>query len=562
MLNSRLQENDVLRYTVSFEPVAGTTEKMAVITLLDEGLKKIQRVKLKVLNAEELHTRIDNGTDFNLSEVYINHFSLSEYRKLRGLKEHDFVTLKNFNAHNVFFDCELITDFSYAKFEGNSVLFSHSVFGNGFADFTYADFGHASVGFEGTRFSNGTKNFQSVKFGDGDISFNSANFGHGDLIFADASFSNGNVDFKNTVFGDGVVDFKFAKFKEGNISFERARFGKGKKDFKNVEFGGGRIDLRRVEFNDGDISFEGAEFGNGKVNFRGSLFGVGHKIFDLADFTQSEVNFDNVDFGSGSISFFEARANNISFNACSFNCFTDFRFSSCKLLNMANSVVRDIIDMVPESGKGAIEEINIVNTRIIGRIFINWRENSVYNFIYNQKNSTYFQKAEQFRILKENFRVNGQYEDEDDAYVEFKRCEAKANLGEGIASSSIPRKLLAYLNYYFQRYVFDYVGRYATSPVRVLVNGILTILTFGVLYHLINTFLPALGSIESTLPANINHCHDFWNSLYYSAITFFTIGYGDYFPVGFLKFAAAFEGFSGVFLMSYFTVAFVRKILR
>jgi hypothetical protein len=50
--------------------------------------------------------------------------------------------------------------------------------------------------------------------------------------------------------------------------------------------------------------------------------------------------------------------------------------------------------------------------------------------------------------------------------------------------------------------------------------------------------------------------------VYYSAITFFTIGYGDYFAEGYLKPFAAFEGFTGVFLMSYFTVAFVRKILR
>ncbi len=561
MLNSRLQENDALRYTVSFEPVVGTPDKMAVITILDESLKKIQRVKLKVLNADELYTRIDTKTDFNLKEVYINHFSLSEYRKLRGLKEHDHVLIKNFNADNVFFDCEQRTDFSYARFEGSSVQFDHSVFGNGFVDFTYADFGHASVSFESTRFSNGTKNFQSVKFGDGDISFNGANFGNGDLIFADASFSNGNVDFKNTVFGNGIVDFKFAKFREGNISFERARFGKGKKDFKNVEFGGGRIDLRRVEFNDGDISFEGAEFGNGKVNFRGSQFGAGHKIFDLADFTQSEVNFDNVDFGSGSISFNQASANQISFNACSFNCFTDLRFSNCKLLNMANSVVRDIIDMVPENNEVAIHEINMVNTRIIGRIFINWRENDVYNFIYNQKKSTWFQKAEQFRIMKENFRVNGQYEDEDDAYVEFKRCEAKAHLGEAKKGSFL-KKSLGYLNYYFQTYVFDYVGRYATSPIRVLLNGIVTILTFGVLFYLVDTFLHGLGSIESTLPEALNHSHNFFNIIYYSAITFFTIGYGDYFPEGILKLFAAFEGFSGVFLMSYFTVAFVRKILR
>jgi len=40
------------------------------------------------------------------------------------------------------------------------------------------------------------------------------------------------------------------------------------------------------------------------------------------------------------------------------------------------------------------------------------------------------------------------------------------------------------------------------------------------------------------------------------------VGYGDCSPVGLFKFLSPIEGFIGVFLMSYFTVAFVRKILR
>jgi hypothetical protein len=51
-------------------------------------------------------------------------------------------------------------------------------------------------------------------------------------------------------------------------------------------------------------------------------------------------------------------------------------------------------------------------------------------------------------------------------------------------------------------------------------------------------------------------------NLYFSAITFFTVGYGDCSPVGLFKLLSPIEGFIGVFLMSYFTVAFVRKILR
>ena len=51
-------------------------------------------------------------------------------------------------------------------------------------------------------------------------------------------------------------------------------------------------------------------------------------------------------------------------------------------------------------------------------------------------------------------------------------------------------------------------------------------------------------------------------AFYHSAITFLTIGYGDYYPSGIIRWLSSVEGFSGLFLMSYFTVAFVRKILR
>jgi len=52
------------------------------------------------------------------------------------------------------------------------------------------------------------------------------------------------------------------------------------------------------------------------------------------------------------------------------------------------------------------------------------------------------------------------------------------------------------------------------------------------------------------------------DSFYFSAITYLTVGYGDFCPLGIDRWIAGIEGFVGVFLMAYFTVAFVRKILR
>ncbi|MCE3260408.1 MAG: Ion channel, partial [Bacteroidetes bacterium] len=314
-------------------------------------------------------------------------------------------------------------------------------------------------------------------------------------------------------------------------------------------------------FNDGDVSFEGVEFGNGKVSFRSSVFGHGHKSFHLADFAHGEAQFDYVDFGTGEISFNKARVADISFTGCHLNCYTDLRFGECRLIDLSNTIVRDILDVKPEEEKVIIQEMNLSGMRILGRIFIDWRANDVYDLIYNQKKTSLFQKAEQFRILKENFRNNGQYDDEDESYVEFKRCESKAQL-EDRTSAHHHNRFLATIIYYFQKYMFDYIGRYATAPTRVLMNVVVAIIVYGLLYFFIGNYLPELGHVSTTLPVELNSATNFFTCMYYSAITFFTIGYGDYFGGGIIKLLAVLEGFSGVFLMSYFTVAFVRKILR
>lgn len=559
MLESQLHEDRALRYQVDIEP--NDKGSIAIITFYDEFNKKVSIVKLNVVDVRELYQKITKKEPLDLKNCYIKEFSLSEYRVTQGMKNDEWVDINNLSVIDSFFDCDSAIDFSYARFNGERTTITNVVFANGYTNFSYTDFGHGLVNFENTKFGSGTTSFKSVRFGDGDISFAGANFGNGNLIFADANFSNGHVNFKGTIFGNGNIDFKFAKFAEGNISFERASFGIGKKDFKNVEFGGGKIDFRRVDFNDGDVSFEGVEFGNGKINFKGSVFGKGHVGFEQADFANGEANFDQVDFGSGSVSFNQSKAAHISFRNCPFNCFVDIRFNECKIVNLSNSIIRDIVDVQPERDKVHIRELNLTDTRILGRLFINWRENHVDQLIYNQKKTTYFQKAEQFRILKENFRVNGQYEDEDLAYIEFKRCEAIANLNKE-KEGSLTEKVFAYPKYYFQKYVFDYVGRYATEPTRVLVNALVAVFLFGLIYYFTTVYFGDSGSIRTTLPDDLNHFQEFWNSIYYSAITFFTIGYGDYFPNGCLKPLAAFEGFSGVFLMSYFTVAFVRRILR
>ena len=60
----------------------------------------------------------------------------------------------------------------------------------------------------------------------------------------------------------------------------------------------------------------------------------------------------------------------------------------------------------------------------------------------------------------------------------------------------------------------------------------------------------------------VNGPNDWEKAMYHSAITFLTIGYGDYYPTGGCRGLSIAEGWAGLFMMAYFTVAFVRKILR
>jgi len=54
----------------------------------------------------------------------------------------------------------------------------------------------------------------------------------------------------------------------------------------------------------------------------------------------------------------------------------------------------------------------------------------------------------------------------------------------------------------------------------------------------------------------------FFSSLYYSVVTFTTLGYGDFTPVGISRAVAAFEAFTGSFTIALFVVVFVKKMTR
>ena len=555
MLGSPLHEHHLLRYTIAEVP---NSPHLVLLTFYDEFEKRVLDIEYTRVRFEDLIIQLQQGADLNLEHVYIKNFSLSRYRQILKLDEAAPVVFNTISAKGCFFDSDTGIDFNGAVFNGKKTSFENCIFSNGFVDFSNTVFNSEEISFRKSKFGSGSTSFRSAKFKEGRLNFNHVNFGTGNTVFVDVHFLDCFVEFKGTYFGDGNLDFKFSKFNKGSVSFERASFSKGRKDFKNVEFGRGRVDFRKVQFNDGDVIFEGAEFNSEKISFRGSVFGCGAKKFDQSKAPGSLLLMDQVELGQGTLSFYDSEWGTLQLQSIQFNVLADLRCKHCKSLRLSDSIIRDIMEL-PSPDFVGMEELDLKGIRILGRLFVTWSKH-LKALIYKPGAYSFQIKAEQFRVLKENFRANGQYDDEDAAYLEFRRCIEKQKLA--IVSEKGYARVFSKLGYLWRWFIFDQIGRYATNPMRVLSHALGTVIGFAVVYWFTAHFAPFLGKVGSTLPESLNQSSHFLNSLYYSAITFFTVGYGDYFAVGWLKGVAALEGFCGVFLMSYFTVAFVRKILR
>ena len=529
-------------------------QSVVVESFLDRKL--ISRKRYGYMDANEVYQSIKSSSQVNLNNCYITNFSIADYKKKNGLDELAEVVVNEFSAINAFFDCDLKTDFSYLQF-------------NKEANFSYATFSHGNVSFYKSRFKQGVS-FSHVNFGNGEILFQYASFGQGDinfdntifnghfLSFVNADFGDGNVDFSSANFGKSKVKFHYAKFGEGEKNFKKAKFFEGTLDCRRVEFGKGKIDFRRAVFGDGYVTFDEAEITSGKITFKSARFGNSDLSFKLVNFGSGDVIFENVNFGSGFVSFANSISKRLSFRESRLDVYLDLRVKSCESIDLSYTILRDIIDIKPNEHDVKVETMYLSGMRNLGRIMLDWKKNDVHALIKNQPDTSLREKSEQFNILKEDFHMNGQYEDEDRAYIQFKRFEQRADIKDTLSKGGIS-SFFNMLYYLFRWVVFDKMGLYATSPLRVLLSMIVVYVLFSLSYLI----LPYISASDIVLSVDatdaLSHVQ---KSFYHSAITFLTIGYGDYFPTGYSRGFSIVEGWMGLFLMSYFTVAFVRKILR
>jgi hypothetical protein len=531
--------------------------KTVIVKFVDDDGDEIKNKKFGFIEPSTIYEKIDNNEPIDLDFAYLNNFSLHDYRESRKKDERSYVQFNTFSAQHAFFDCENRVDFAFSQFN-ESFDIQHAVFAKGYINF-YKSVYNKEVNFSEVNFGKGEADFHFSEFGNYDTNFEKSTFPSGDLTFVNCNFGDGTINFSQVNFGDGNADFHFSNFGKGLVTFDKAIFGGGEINFKRISFGEGKVEFRRVDFGNGNVFFDESEIIKGKMSFRSAKLGSGDISFNLFDFGNNQVIFDNSYFGTGKVSLFRTKSKSISFVGCHLDSYMDLRIEECETINLSDTIIRDIVDFRIHNAPVKIGKLICSQMRNLGQIYLSWNENDCLKLLTSDADDYHRDMSNQYRVFKENFNNLGQYDDEDSSYVQFKSHELKADIKDHLKRNPA-NAIWVYPYSGFQWLVFDKMGKYATDPIRVLISTLIIYILFSLQYYYLPFFANAEIVQSVVHPDHMNH--GLAEAFYHSAVTFLTIGYGDFYPSGHFKWISAFEGFVGLFLMSYFTVAFVRKILR
>lgn len=180
-------------------------------------------------------------------------------------------------------------------------------------------------------------------------------------------------------------------------------------------------------------------------------------------------------------------------------------------------------------------------------------DNSTLKYAYEQLDKKVIHEREQrhseakniYAVLKNYFRQEGIYDISGEYYYREKLMEAKCNWKD--------KKYFKWISNMF----LNLVAGYGERPLRVLIWWVGIILGYAFIYYFYN-------GISIRIANNINSYNPkFLEALYFSVVTFTTLGFGDLAPKpGFFQLFASFEALLGAIFMAMFIFVFARKMIR
>jgi len=311
-----------------------------------------------------------------------------------------------------------------------------------------------------------------------------------------------NVTFKKmasfmvATFG-GYADFAKATFK-GDALFNEANF--------EVEaYFGHATFKRRALFNEATFEREEAYFGRATfeedANFRAKSF-VKDVIFkEISVLPGKKLNL-KVENNKGTTSFKRAFLKNVYLD-----------------IDSDKDVLIDFTDAL------------LMDTKI--------KKDQIENHILQEKKNEFSEAQQVYLLLKNNFHSIGKYNEESWAFKKEKDMERKDNCHF--------KTLHKWLWSCFLNGIFGY----GEQPGKVIVTAFLIILLFSFLFMTSGISNVGIEQITS---------NNFFDCIYFSTITFTTLGYGDFRPLeGVGRILAGSEAFIGAFMMALFVYTFARR---
>jgi len=447
-------------------------------------------------------------------------------------------------------------NFREATFKGDAD-FGQSTFQRD-ADFTRSNF-KKFVYFRSATF-NGDVDFWEVKF-NGGVNFQEANFNKF-TYFNNANFGL-DANFQKATFKE-YVHFDWATFPM-SADFRRANF-KSDANFLCTTFKWYAY-FRRVTFED-DAHFMEATF-EGDADFRRATF-------------ESDADFRDAIFEE-----------DVYFKGITFHRNADFKKATFKgdayfhIKSFVKSIIFTNVNILPgkkinlkvENNKGNVSferaylEDAYLNIDFIPGVLIDFTDtllrntkmerDQIENHILQEEKRGFSEAKQVYLLLKNNFHSIGRYNDESWAFKKEKDMERK--------SYCCFKSLHKWLWSCFLNIIYGY----GEKPWNVIFSAGFIIIFFSLFFSVIGIANPEIIELNGTAihqnSGNIvnlaskgflksNVIRNFPDSLYFSLITFTTLGYGDFRPLeGWGRILAGSEAFIGAFMMALFVYTFARR---
>ncbi len=445
------------------------------------------------------------------------------------------------------------------------------------------------------------------------VSFSDTTFKKG-ASFENATFKKG-ASFENATFEEGA-SFKNATFEE-RVSFFQSTFEK-RAYFEDVTFKIFDKYWAYATFNEstfrGVVSFSDSTF-EGLVSFDRSIFEefvFFNRTTFIKDASFRESIFEkNVFFEEATfieeISFFKSTfGEHVLFKSISLK--EDIDLHAAKATKSGNTWL-----IIIKDGKGKIilnsaylENTNLVfglaegisidlantllrNTKI--------KKEQIEYHILPEKEKIFSEAQEIFLLLKNNFHSIGRYEDESWAFQKEKEMERKSYSFDAFTKNMESKEkkneekdqkvkksnFISYLNWLkdnkFRKWLWscfcNAIYGYGEKPWNVVISAGVIIIFFALLFSSIGISNPEIidlkgitvdqntGNIVDSASKGLlknNVIRNIPDSLYFSTITFTTLGYGDFRPLeGWGRILAGSEAFIGAFMMALFVYTFARR---